>query len=285
MVSSAELSAMRQAIILSGFGIGTTSPNPPVGCVILDRDNNDVGHAYHERKGEAHAERRALEMAGERAREGTAVVTLEPCNHQGRTPACRQALLDAGIARCVIAVLDPTSREEGGAQRLRTAGVDVATGVLAEEARLVLGSWLHALTRQRPFVTWVYAVDAAGKVVAPGEAAEVGYQERADAVIRSDGSIAEAVPGTHGDGILELDVVQAQSSPERLLGDLYRAGVRTLVLFMDLPGVEPYLDAGLVDRAVASIRPGNAPYVPESFQLGRICHAGANTVIVEAEAT
>src|SRR5215212_4318038 len=109
-----ELLAMRRAVLLSAHGLGTTSPNPPVGCVVLDTRGDVVGTGFHERKGGPHAEGAALADAGERARGGTAVVTLEPCNHVGRTPACRQLLLDAEVARVVIAVMDPTSRGGGG---------------------------------------------------------------------------------------------------------------------------------------------------------------------------
>ncbi|MGH3550222.1 MAG: bifunctional diaminohydroxyphosphoribosylaminopyrimidine deaminase/5-amino-6-(5-phosphoribosylamino)uracil reductase RibD [Pseudonocardiaceae bacterium] len=115
MASAHERDAMRRAIALSAFGLGTASPNPPVGCVVLAANGNFVGEGYHERKGEPHAEAQALAAAGEHARGGTAVVTLEPCNHHGRTPACRQALIEAGIARVIISVIDPTSRGEGGA--------------------------------------------------------------------------------------------------------------------------------------------------------------------------
>lgn len=112
--------------------------------MILDSEGRLVGSGYHERKGEPHAEVHALAAAGGRAEGGTAVVTLEPCNHVGRTPACRQALLDARIARVMIALMDPTSQGEGGAAVLRAAGVKVEVGLLADEARLVLGSWLAA---------------------------------------------------------------------------------------------------------------------------------------------
>jgi diaminohydroxyphosphoribosylaminopyrimidine deaminase/5-amino-6-(5-phosphoribosylamino)uracil reductase len=154
MASELELSAMRRAIALSAFGLGTTSPNPPVGCVILDSAGQIVGEGFHERKGEPHAEAHALAAAGEKAREGTAVVTLEPCNHVGRTPACRQLLLDAGVARVVIAIMDPTSRGEGGAAVLAVGGVAVEAGVLPDEAALILGPWLHAQAVGRPHVTW-----------------------------------------------------------------------------------------------------------------------------------
>src|SRR6266496_3606394 len=145
MATAVEEEAMRRAIGISAFGLGATSPNPPVGCVILDVEGHVVGEGYHRRKGEAHAEVNALAAAGERARGGTAVVTLEPCNHQGRTPPCRQALIDANVARVVIALIDPTSRDEGGAAALRAAGIEVEVGVLADEARLVLDPWLDAL--------------------------------------------------------------------------------------------------------------------------------------------
>src|SRR5262245_47272488 len=134
MATARELAAMRRAIGLSAFGLGTTSPNPPVGCVVLGKDGQILGEGYHERKGEAHAEAQALAAAGREADGATAVVTLEPCNHRGRTPACRQALLDARVQRVLIALLDPTSRGEGGAAVLRSNGVEVEVGVLEEEA-------------------------------------------------------------------------------------------------------------------------------------------------------
>ena len=146
MASAAEIAAMRRAIALSAAGLGMTSPNPPVGCVLLDPQDRIVGEGYHERKGEAHAEAQALAAAGPLAAGATAVVTLEPCNHQGRTPPCRQSLIGAGIRRVIIAIIDPTSRGEGGVVELRRAGVDVETGVLADEARVVLGDWLAGLS-------------------------------------------------------------------------------------------------------------------------------------------
>ena len=113
MATDAETAAMRRAIALSAAGLGTTSPNPPVGCVLLGPGGEIVGEGFHEREGEAHAEVQALTAAGSLAAGATAVVTLEPCNHQGRTPPCRQALIDAGIRRAVVAGIDPTSRGAG----------------------------------------------------------------------------------------------------------------------------------------------------------------------------
>src|SRR6266542_5975129 len=169
MATSAELAAMRRAVAVSAAGLGCTSPNPPVGCVLLNGEGRIVGEGYHQRKGEAHAEAQALAAAGTLARGATAVVTLEPCNHQGRTPPCRQALIDAGIRRAVVAVIDPTSRGEGGVAVMLQAGVDVETDVLADEARIILGRWLFGLKNRRPLITWPYLITRHGVEPAPSD--------------------------------------------------------------------------------------------------------------------
>lgn len=230
MPSELELAAMRRAITLSGFGLGTTSPNPPVGCVILSPDGEIVGEGFHERKGEPHAEGHALATAGDHARGGTAVVTLEPCNHEGRSPACRRLLIEAGITRCVIAVLDPTSREEGGAQRLRGSDIDVEVDVLASEAKLVLGPWLHAQTAQRPHVTWTYTVDHVGAMVPVSGDWECQQRAHVDAVISQDGMITNGSLDSPGGGQPDIARVNTASPPQELLRHAYTAGVRRLLL-------------------------------------------------------
>ncbi|GGO50960.1 riboflavin biosynthesis protein RibD [Streptomyces lasiicapitis] len=166
MATAAEAAAMRRAVALAARGLGFTSPNPVVGCVVLDATGETVGEGYHQRAGGPHAEVHALRAAGERARGGTAVVTLEPCNHTGRTGPCAQALLDAGIARVVYAVADPTPDATGGAATLRAAGVDVEHGLLADEAETVNTAWLTSVRTGRPHVTWKYAATLDGRVAA-----------------------------------------------------------------------------------------------------------------------
>ncbi|MDQ1674636.1 MAG: diaminohydroxyphosphoribosylaminopyrimidine deaminase [Frankiaceae bacterium] len=163
---SSTVAAMRRAIALSARGLGSTSPNPVVGCVILDADGAPAGEGWHQQVGGPHAEVHALRDAGDRARGGTAVVTLEPCNHTGRTGPCSQALLDAGIARVVFAVADPNAQAAGGAATLRDAGVDVTAGVLADEAAQVNEAWLHGVATGRPFVVWKYAASLDGQIAA-----------------------------------------------------------------------------------------------------------------------
>jgi diaminohydroxyphosphoribosylaminopyrimidine deaminase/5-amino-6-(5-phosphoribosylamino)uracil reductase len=266
-VSLLELDAMRRAIALSAFGLGSTSPNPPVGCVILDRTGKIVGQGYHQRKGSAHAEVNALAAAGSRAHGGTALVTLEPCNHHGRTPPCHQALLDAGIVRIVIAVLDPTSRGDGGAARLRHAGVSVETGVLADEALLVLSPWLSALQTARPMVVWSYVIETDGSI---GRSAVEQFDRTVDVVLHEDGTVEEIVAGSHGVGMMSLAPVNLTTGPQAVLAELYRGGARSVMLDGDLKMAEPFVAQGLVDQVVVYLahhEPSSQPLLGDAFFL------------------
>jgi diaminohydroxyphosphoribosylaminopyrimidine deaminase/5-amino-6-(5-phosphoribosylamino)uracil reductase len=161
-----EDEAMRRAIALAARGLGTTSPNPVVGCLLLDTEGEVVGEGFHAYAGGPHAEIVALAQAGERARGGSAVVTLEPCNHTGRTGPCSHALITAGVRRVVIAVDDPTPVAAGGATTLRAAGVQVETGVRRKEAEQGNVAWLTAVRRSRPYVTWKFAATLDGRSAA-----------------------------------------------------------------------------------------------------------------------
>lgn len=159
--------AMRLAIEQSTLVKGTTYPNPPVGAVILDARGEVVGVGGTEPAGGDHAEILALRRAGDLAAGGTVVVTLEPCNHYGKTPPCVNALLDANVATVVYAVADPNPQAAGGAARLEEAGVAVRSGVLADEvARGPLREWLHKQRTGLPHLTWKYASSVDGRSAA-----------------------------------------------------------------------------------------------------------------------
>lgn len=166
MVSVSTDAAMRRAIELAARGLGSTSPNPVVGCVLLDADGELVGEGFHAYAGGPHAEIVALAQAGGRARGGTAVVTLEPCDHTGRTGPCTGALIQAGVSRVVIGVPDPNLVASGGAQTLRDAGVEVEIGVRAAEAEAGNIAWLTAVRRGRPYVIWKFASTIDGRSAA-----------------------------------------------------------------------------------------------------------------------
>ncbi|MDT5041588.1 MAG: diaminohydroxyphosphoribosylaminopyrimidine deaminase [Actinoplanes sp.] len=161
-----EQEAMGRAVALAARGLGMTSPNPVVGCLILDAVGQVVGEGCHAYAGGPHAEIVALAQAGERAAGGTALVTLEPCNHTGRTGPCSLALVAAGVRRVVIAVDDPTTIAAGGTATLRAAGVEVVTGPGRAEAEAGNVAWLTAVRRGRPYLTWKYAATLDGRSAA-----------------------------------------------------------------------------------------------------------------------
>ena len=228
--------------------------------MVLDPARPDRGEGYHERKGEAHAETQALSGAGERTqRAGQRLSPWSRCNHHGRTPPCRQALIDARVSRVVIAVIDPTSREEGGAAALQAAGISVETGVLRDEALIVLGPWLTALEARRPVITWPYLITSGGIEALPEGTAETAFLRRnADAVLLADGTVTEAVPGAHGAGILELADVPSGADALTAARFLYKGGVRRLLLRGGQDAATPFLDAGILDRVLAYTPEGNA---------------------------
>lgn len=154
---------MARALELARRGLGRTAPNPPVGCVIV-HTGEVVGEGFHERAGEAHAEVNALAAAGTRARGATVYVTLEPCNHTGRTPPCSEALVEAGVSRVVYAVADPTERAGGGAARLAEAGIETESGVLAAEAAELIAPFRLVQEQGRPLVLYKTAMTLDGKI-------------------------------------------------------------------------------------------------------------------------
>lgn len=160
--------AMRRALALAAQG-PAYGPNPRVGCVLLDPGGRPVAEGFHRGAGTPHAEAAALAAARSRGidpRGTTAVVTLEPCAHQGRTGPCADALIDAGVAAVHVGVADPNPVATGGAARLRAAGIEVTTGALADDGEELLRPWLHAVRTGRPYVTLKLATSLDGRVAA-----------------------------------------------------------------------------------------------------------------------
>ncbi|QNI51544.1 diaminohydroxyphosphoribosylaminopyrimidine deaminase / 5-amino-6-(5-phosphoribosylamino)uracil reductase [Synechococcus sp. RS9915] len=159
---------MRRALALAALAEGRTSPNPLVGAVVLNREGRLVGEGFHARSGEPHAEVGALAQAGTAAAGGTLIVTLEPCCHHGRTPPCSRAVLQAGVARVVVALEDPDPRVAGGGiAQLRQAGVEVITGVLRQEAAEQNRAFLHRVRTGRPWGVLKWAMGLDGRTALP----------------------------------------------------------------------------------------------------------------------
>ena len=170
--STKDLYWMRRALELAQRGIGLCSPNPVVGCVVLDRAGQVVGEGWHEYDLVDHAEvvalREAREHAGERLHGGTAYVTLEPCNHQGRTPPCTKSFIEAGLKRVVAATIDPNPNVAGhGADALKASGIEVTLGVRQAEARRLNEGFARWSRHKRPFVLMKVAMSLDGRIAPP----------------------------------------------------------------------------------------------------------------------
>jgi len=175
---------MREALKLAEQGRGFVSPNPMVGCVIV-RNARIVGHGFHRRYGECHAEVAAIADAGRRARGGTMYVTLQPCNHFGKTLPCADAVIRSGVKRLVIAAVDPNPKTlcDAGLQKMRAAGIRVSTGLLEPEARRQNEVYFHGLKYHRPFVALKLAATLDGMIAdAKGRSRWISGPESRDRV-------------------------------------------------------------------------------------------------------
>lgn len=168
--SAADYEYMAHALQLAMRGLYTTHPNPRVGCVLV-KDGQMVGEGWHEFAGGPHAEVNALKMAGNKAKGATVYLSLEPCSHQGRTPPCSQALIDAGVSRVIAAMQDPNPQVAGqGLAQLREAGIEVETGLLEAQAEALNPGFISRMRHGRPYVRHKLAMSLDGRTaMASGE--------------------------------------------------------------------------------------------------------------------
>ncbi|MGW7432532.1 bifunctional diaminohydroxyphosphoribosylaminopyrimidine deaminase/5-amino-6-(5-phosphoribosylamino)uracil reductase RibD [Streptomyces sp. NPDC054861] len=277
MATPADVNAMRRAVELAARGLGSTSPNPVVGCVILDASGHQVGEGFHQHAGGPHAEIHALLHAGVLARGGTAYVTLEPCNHTGRTGPCAQALVEAGISRVVYAVGDPNPQATGGADTLRAAGVEVVEGLLADEAEAGNLAWLTSVRRGRPFVRWKYAATLDGRIAAADGSSRwiTSAESRADVHrlrAESDAVVVGSGTARADDPHLAVRGIEGAVQPLRLVVDTHADAVK--------PGARVLDDAARTVIAVAEdLLPEETLHFPETWWLPRA--PGGGLVIPE----
>ncbi|WP_426621568.1 bifunctional diaminohydroxyphosphoribosylaminopyrimidine deaminase/5-amino-6-(5-phosphoribosylamino)uracil reductase RibD [Microbacterium sp. As-52] len=291
-VNAAERHAMDRALHLAARG--PRGANPQVGAVLLSPDGRVIAEGWHHGAGTPHAEVDALsKLAPGEARGATAVVTLEPCNHTGRTGPCAVALIDAGVARVVYALDDPGVASGGGAERLRSAGVDVESGEQADAAHALIAGWLTAQRLGRPHVTVKWAQSLDGRAAAAdgssqwitGPAARADVHRRraeADAIAVGTGTVLTddpALTARDGDALLPHQpipvVIGSRPTPSNaavhrhprtplffethdlhaVVADLHARGVQSLFVEGGPTLASAFIEAGLADRVLAYIAP------------------------------
>jgi diaminohydroxyphosphoribosylaminopyrimidine deaminase/5-amino-6-(5-phosphoribosylamino)uracil reductase len=286
-----EPSYMHRAFELAERGRPTVSPNPMVGCVLV-RDGEVVGEGFHERAGAPHAEVVALRAAGDRANGATAYVTLEPCNHSGRTGPCAQALIDAGVTAVVAAAADPHPQAAGGADALRRAGVQVSIGDFIEQSREQNEVFFFGVQHTRPLVIAKVAVSLDGRIAAADGTSRwlTGEKTRwrvhllraeVDAVVVGSGTVLAddpqltvRLPGYGGKQPLRVvmdrrgrvgtaarihdsaaQTLVSAAAPAELLDDLWQREIRSVLVEGGAAVLHSFLEAGLVDRLHVHVAP------------------------------
>lgn len=266
MNTSFDCEMMQRCITLARAASGRTSPNPMVGAVIV-QNHQVIGEGFHPGAGQPHAEVFALKEAGEKAKGATVYVNLEPCNHYGRTPPCTEALIEAGVAKIVVGMIDPDPRVSGsGIKRLQEAGIEVITGVEEEACRNLNEAFIHRISYQRPFGILKYAMTLDGKIATTsghstwitGEASRrIVHQLRAgcDAVIIGGNTVRQDNPHLTTHGVSShnpLRVVMSRSLNLPVEANLWETSEVPTLVFTE-EGVNPPLQKQLLKYEVEVI--------------------------------
>ena len=297
MLAAQDSAWMAQALRLAERGLYTTSPNPRVGCVLV-KDGAVAGEGWHERAGEPHAEVHALHMAGTAARGATAYVTLEPCSHHGRTPPCADALIEAGVARVVIAAQDPNPQVAGsGIEKLRAAGIAVECGLMEAAARELNIGFFARMTRGTPWVRSKTGMSLDGRTALAngvsqwitGAAARRDVQHwraRSCAVLTGIGTVLADDPQ------LNVREIDAGRQPLRVVLDsMLQTPPSARILqggdVLVCTAVQDAEKIAALERAGATVQvlPEGAGQVDLSAVLRDLAQRGCNEVLVEAGST
>jgi len=299
LFSDADQRHMARALALAEHGLFGTTPNPRVGCVLV-RDGAVLAEGWHARAGGPHAEAAAIAEANARGvnlRGATAYVTLEPCNHQGRTPPCTHALIEAGVTRVVIAMADPNPTAAGGMQALREAGITVECGLLQAEAEALNPGFISRVTRQRPWVRMKIAASLDGRTaladgrsqwITGAAARQDGHQwrARACAILTGIGTVRDDDPQ------LNVRDVDTTRQPLRVVID---SRLETPLSARILQGSKTLLLSAIDDparEAAYAVRGVEVERVPSNAQgktdlplvLETLARRGINELHVEAGA-
>ncbi len=271
---------MQRALALAKQAEGQTSPNPPVGAVVV-KDGRIVGEGYHRRAGAPHAEVEALRAAGEHARGATLYVTLEPCNHHGRTPPCTQAIIGAGIAEVFYAIEDPNPHVTGqGGQRLREAGIAVHSGLFVADAQKLIRFFTHFVRTGLPYV--MAAFPARWEESQHMPVAQSQWTFGTEAYLRrqwlwdvADAVFVGADRAFFGNDPLPMAQDPATTDPVVLLKALAQRQLTSILLDGDPEFIATFMDAGLVNEVWAFL-----PQAPSSPHWAAWLSEGAKIAVL-----
>ena len=284
---------MAKALSLAELGLYTATPNPRVGCVIV-QGQEAVGEGWHLKAGEPHAEANALAAAGGKARGATAYVSLEPCSHFGRTPPCADSLIRAGVSRVVAAMRDPDPQGAGGGRKLEAAGIRFESGLCEDEARELNIGFISRVTRNRPWVRLKIAASLDGRTalangksqwITGPEARKDGHhwRARACAVLTGIGTVAADDPQ------LNVREVATPRQPLRVIVDsrldtppgarILAGGHALIFCAEDAPGRRAALEAAGAEVALLANAHGK---VELPAMLAALAQRGINELHVEA---
>ncbi|HQT68509.1 MAG: riboflavin biosynthesis protein RibD [Rhodospirillales bacterium 20-60-12] len=297
-----DVDHMRAALALARRGLGETAPNPSVGCVIV-REGRVLGRGRTAPGGRPHAETIALAMAGPDARGATAYVTLEPCAHVGKTPPCTEALIEAGIARVVVAVRDPDKRVNGqGIARLRDAGIEVTEDICRAEASILNAGFFSVIQQGRPLVRLKLASTLDGRIATKsGESQWISGPEarrathamrgRHDALMVGVGTVLADNPeltcrlaGFRQRGMIRIIVDSHLRTP--LTGNLVRSAGQTPLWLLHRDGADPARMAALKSAGVRLFElPASSTGIDLKAGLEHLAKSGITRLMVEGGAT
>ena len=297
MSRAADRRHMARALQLARRGLYTTDPNPRVGCVLV-RDGAVVGEGWHVRAGQAHAEQLALTSAGDAARGATGYVNLEPCDHEGHTPACTGALIDAGIVRVVAAMADPHPLARGGAARLRDAGVEVEIGLMDEQAQALNPGFVSRLRRGRPWVRAKLGASLDGRTAMQsgesqwitGSAAREDVQRwraRSSAIVTGIGTVLADDPrmDVRLDGVSRQPLRVVVDSHLSMPGNARMLGCGGDVLVVTADERSGYADTLRAAGAQVQALPGSSGTVDLTALMDHLAAQGVNEILLETGAT
>lgn len=291
---------MHAALRLAARGLGNVAPNPAVGCIIVNREGHVAGRGWTAPGGRPHAETQAILRAGKNCEGGTAYVTLEPCSHQGKTPPCSKALIKSGIARVVVACMDPDPRVSGkGIRNLQKAGIEVQTGILHEQAMKLNAGFFLKIDKGRPLFTLKTATSLDGRIathtgssqwITDTQARQRGHYLRAthDAILvgigtalADDPSLSCRLPGMEGQSPVRLVADTALRLPPSSQMAETAHQVRTVVLCSadaDKTAVRALKDKGVEVKTLETRISGRVPPETLAKAMGEL---GLTRVLLE----